>query len=392
VTLGTDVRGRSSADAAFSFALAGVDDEELYDMLATTACKELERVGKRPSFKSKYILQIVEKLAAAGLRNANVRNLHLAAAECLESKGEHLEIVKILRNKDQSYDLLSARALLWLWRFSSRQSKLKSVPLTEKKKFSSWVEAFDNPSKPLVVDFGCGMGVSLLGLATICDHLDDVFLQSKEGSLTNFTRWRQANYLGCDLSPLATGYAQGIANRWNIQGRLQFVCASGNDVLDEIKSRYQGEIVVALVQFPSPFKYNGKAAGGNSQLPVGLEDGFLASSSFFHGLTPSLRSSGGALLLQSNVEDVAVAMQDAAIKSGFESSSFTQHRSKTLLSKSDARLSQRTEHWIRSGGERAIGKTWSPVPLLPSRAATETEVSCDFLGTPVHRCLLRVYD
>jgi len=131
-------------------------------MLATTACKELERVGKRPSFKSKYILQIVEKLAAAGLRNANVRNLHLAAAECLESKGEHLEIVKILRNKDQSYDLLSARALLWLWRFSSRQSKLKSVPLTEKKKFSSWVEAFDNPSKPLVVDFGCGMGVSTI--------------------------------------------------------------------------------------------------------------------------------------------------------------------------------------------------------------------------------------
>ena len=120
-TLGTDIRGRSSADAAFSFAMAGVTNDVLYQTLALVAQCELQRIGQRPSFRSKYILQMVEKLAAAGIQNHNV---YRVAADCLASKGEHLDVAEMLARPNGGFGLLSTRPLLWLWRFSARQPKV----------------------------------------------------------------------------------------------------------------------------------------------------------------------------------------------------------------------------------------------------------------------------
>jgi len=402
ITLGTDIRGRASADAAFSFALAGVDDKELYQILSIVAWKELERAEKRLSFQSKTILQMVERLAAAGLRDDDARNIHRVAANYLEQKGEHLDLVEILRRENNDFDLFSSRPLLWLWRFSSRQTKVKEIVTENMLKSSplSRLEALHDLKRPLVVDVGCGMGVSILGLATTAllakDSDEDMtegfnsFLASEEGLLMDYTALMQANFVGCDLSELKTGYAQGIVNRWNLGSRVQFVCQSAQDFLEEIEANYPGEVPLVLVQFPSPFKFRGKADDvGNSQLPLSSEDGFLACKKLLHTIASVLRPSRGYLLLQSNVEDVAVVIRNTALTMGFESVPLPNYQTASSLDKVK-RLPQRTVDWMQSGGERAVGDKWSAVPLLPRRGATETEISYEFLGTNVHRCLLQV--
>lgn len=386
LTLGTDVRGRSSADAAFCFAMAGVTDSELYKMLATVASNELRRIGKRRSFRSKYILHMIEKLAAAGIISMDddgdtVNEVYHVAADCLQFKGEYPDVVETL---SKEFDLLSTRPLLWLWRFSSRQAKVAVIPDNDVPSYNpKWLESLDAPNKSLVVDIGCGMGVSLLGLATTSEDTD--FSLSREGSMIGYDNWKDSNLVGCDLSNLTIGYAGGIANRWNLGGRLQFVCQPAQVFLEDIELHYPGKVSLVMIQFPSPYRFNDKR-GGNKQLPL-VDDGFMVSEELLRTAARIL-SDGGFLLLQSNVEDVAVTMQNLAQRVGFESAAIPQ--ACTLGDFDDSRLSQRALEWIQAGGERAVGEDWSCVSLLPARGATETEVACHFQSTPVHRCLLRL--
>ena len=50
-------------------------------------------------------------------------------------------------------------------------------------------------------------------------------------------------------------------------------------------------------------------------------------------------------------------------------------------------VTQRAQRWVANGGERAIGKSFSSLPLLPMSGRTETEVACSLDHKPVHRCL-----
>jgi tRNA G46 methylase TrmB len=379
LTLGTDLRGRLSADAAFSFAMAGVMDVELYGMLATVACNEFRRLGKRPSFRSKYILQMVEKLAASGMRGIDA---YRVAADCLQFKGEHLDVADVMLSEDDDFDLLSTRPLLWLWRFSSRQSKV--VPGDSSVFDSSWIDSLADSKKSLVVDIGCGMGVSLLGLATPFGN--DEFANSPEGHLLDYTGWKDANLVGCDLVGVTVGYAQGIVKRWNLNERLQYAYHSAQDFMEEIETSYGGNVPLVMIQFPSPYRLEDKAAG-NTQLSS-VDDGFMVSKELLNTVARVLEKSGGLLLLQSNVEDVAVTMRHLAEDVGFQSVVVPQPR--CLEDFGQFNLPQRTLEWVQSDGERAAGENWSAVPLLPSRASTETEVACNYQGTPVHRCLFRV--
>ena len=383
LTLGTDIRGGSSAEAAFCFAMAGVSDVELFEMLATIGCNELRRIGKRRSFRSKYILHMVEKLAAAGVVGETVNELYRLAAECLIMKGETLEMVGPLCN---GFNLLSTRPLLWLWRFASKQTKVVTVK-SDNLRIPPYncicIDSFHDPSKSLVVDIGCGMGVSLLGLATVSE--DTEFSSSEESSLINFSGWKDSNFIGCDLSSLSIGYANGIFTRWNLDGRLQYVCQPGQDLLDNIKSRYRGKVSLVMIQFPSPYRFN-EQRQGNLQLPS-VDGGFMVSEVLLRAVADIL-SWDGMLLLQSNVEDVAITMQSLAEKVGFESIACP--HACTLDDLDNARLPRRSLEWIQTHGKRAIGENWSSVPFLPPRCATETEVACHFQGIRVHRCLLRL--
>jgi SAM-dependent methyltransferase len=396
ITLGTDIRGRTAADTAFTLALAGVTRESLYLTLTKIARLEFERVGKRPSRRSKDILQAVEKLAAAGLKGAEVEHVYRVAADCLASKTEkkHMEVVETLTTPS-SLDLLSPRPLLWLWRFSARQTKARNATATEeevdhriasvsKSDSTNWLHKYRDTSRPLIVDIGCGLGVSLLGLAS----LQSTGRGSEAAELLGEVAITDCNYLGGDLSGLAIRFGQGIATRWNLQDRLQYTYASAEDLLHQIESTYPGPVVLVLIQFPTPYRLVEKD-GGNTQLPTDLKSGFMASEGVMRQTAKLLKKSGGGrLLLQSNCEDVAVTMRNVASNAGMKCIDATH----PVTSLDDCgRLPQRTEEWIRLGGERAIGQEWSSVSPLPTRCATETEVACELQNTPIHRCLMEMH-
>jgi SAM-dependent methyltransferase len=394
LTLGTDIRGRSSADVAFCFCMAGVTDEHLYSTLAKVATLELKRIGHRESFRPKFILQMVEKLAASGWKDGEV---YRVAADCLASKEAHLDVVKtILRNE---FDLLSTRPLLWLWRFSARQRKVAStVPVGEATRraiqhdnrltLDDWVSRFDDPTLPLVVDIGCGMGASLLGLATLDQARQDSFNTSPDGHGLEHIDWRQCNYVGGDLSQLTIGYGRGIAQRWNVDGKLQFTYASAMDLMNSVKNQYPGKVALIMVQFPTPFKL--KEAIGNRQLPSDATSGFMVSEGLLKSAADSLNRSNGFLVLQSNCEDVAVTIREMAEDSAsFGCIPVPSVVVSTAESASSSRTPERTTEWIRQGGTRAVGSGWSLTPLIPSRGSTETEIACQLNETPIHRCLLK---
>lgn len=246
---------------------------------------------------------------------------------------------------------------------------------------------FDDPHRPLVCDVGCGMGVSILGLATLTSAPRDTASSAVD------VDWESCNFIGVDLSNLAIRYCQGIADRWDLTGHVQFVSDSAETCLDALQS-YPGAIKLAMVQFPTPYQYQPHESAceqdltsvfkqsGNAQLPTSPKENFMVSSDLLACIHRVLSKGKGQLLLQSNCEDVAVFMKNASIDAGFKPIAAT-HPVTELEA-----VTQRAQRWAASGGERAIGNLFSAVPLLPSRGTTETEVACTIDKKPCHRVLM----
>ena len=88
------------------------------------------------------------------------------------------------------------------------------------------------------------MGISLLGLASI----------STPAPHHEFP-YHLCNFIGVDLSSLSINYANGIAQRWNINDRLLFVVDEAERFLDELLTvSYPGPIQRILIQFPTPYR------------------------------------------------------------------------------------------------------------------------------------------
>lgn len=202
--------------------------------------------------------------------------------------------------------------------------------------------------------------------------------------------YSQCNFVGGDLSSLLVGYSNGIATRWGINDRVQFLHLPAEEFLHQIQKHYAGPVRLIAFQFPTPFRLATKSSDdeGNSQLPTDAESGFMVTPSLLRTARDVVKSSSGYLLLQSNCEDVAVAMKKMALEASFECLD-AMLAVMDLPGEEDESLPQRTREYIQAGGERAWGKEWSAVPLLPRYGQTETEVACELQNTPVHRCLLR---
>lgn len=412
LTLGTDVRGRAAADTAFVLALAGVVAPTLYRKLYKVVLLELQRVRDRHSRRSKDVLHIIEKVAASGACASGcdeVEQIYQEAASFLEERREHLDVVHTLRmsagSPANSFNLLSPRPLLWLWRFSSRLTKPRAQPgllLNDHRKYLSritrtplepaWLKKFDNNRSPLVVDLGCGFGASLLGLASIEDACTARF---DEDYLLKRVNWMDCNFLGCDLNPLMPRFANGITCRWNHLnlGRLQILLSSAEDTLNDILLHYQGNVALILLQFPTPYRLQDDCSDGNSQLPAS-ETECMASPTVMAQIANILHQKGkGRLLIQSNCEDVAIRLRNLAIQQKLEvvpADPFVQQKDAATR-----RTTQRTEKWIQFQKklgvecERAVGFGWWSRRILPPGCATETEVACEFERIPVHRCILK---
>lgn len=391
----TELSGRKAADSAFWFAIAGATDNELFLLLTNVCVKELDRFGDRPSCRPKDLLAIVERLAAAGIKD-DESGLESVVRRCLKAKSSAVTL------PDTLLDLHSDYCALMIWNFSTRQRKQRSFLMTAAQHWEEqgsevdsdvlnnsrtgfmespqWSDLFDDPNLPLVVDVGCGMGVSLLGLASL------------EASACTEFNWADCNFIGVDLSPLTINYAKSIARRWTIDRRLAFVVDSADRLLERLES-YPGSIKHILIQFPTPYRLqsslnvddNSTAQNdGNSQLPKTVDDGFMVAPTLLRRCASLLRPSQGQLLLQSNCEDVAVWMRQTAC----QEAAFVSLDTSDSVVEVAGTPTQRTLNWIAMGGERASGTGWSKQPVLPPTGRTETEIACVLNGTPVHRCVL----
>ena len=418
----SELAGRKSADAAFWFALSGVTDPEIFQTLVNIATRELSRFGERSSCRSKDIYQILERFAAAGVEHSP--DLEYVAKNCISHKGDE----SFQEDIESLVNFHSNRSLLLIWKFSTKQKKQRSFlqsalkhwqrqkegeettmenkprknpenVLEETKKVYSWETMFTDPSRPLVVDIGCGMGVSLLGLAKGDYQASSQVLLNSHGSSM---AWKDFNFVGVDLGGLGIGYARGLASRWGIGDRLQFVVDSADNFLENLQRSYPGRVHLCLIQFPTPYQLNTAGESkeddnkGNSQLPASAYDGFMVTKKLLQSVHQSLSKTSGRLLLQSNCEDVAVHMRNTACnEAGFsiEVVDIELLKSQEIQAfaslDSKPRIPQRTADWAAMGGERANGPGWCEVPILHREGATETEVACGLNGTPVHRCLLR---
>jgi len=330
-----------------------------------------------------------------------------------------------------TYDVHSNGSLLWLWRFAARQRKAKNSSINEhlhKQKpddvYSSqnvdesyWGTIFDDTKRPLVIDVGCGMGVSILGLSSIPRS----FNTSQSHSTTSLSsktslfldqyhdiQWQDCNFIGVDLSNLTINYANSIVKMrrthsnnilQNGKNNVHFCVEGAGQFLQRVKDSYQGPVKLIMIQFPTPFRLSEKGSAniGNSQLPTSAAEGFMVNESILrlcHDILSKYsqyQCNNGALLLQSNCEDVATKMAKTARDSAkfcFLNTRQTNTVTEDLLSTDISKLPRRTQTWISIGGERASGQGWLSVPFLPTRGATETEISCNINDTPIHRCVL----
>ena len=420
-----ELGGRKAADAAFWFALAGVQDASLFDSLRDLATLELQRFGERPSCRAKDVYQILERLAAAGIRvRADDDQLLDVARKCLSLKSSKEADASVNADNTALLDFHSDRSLLLIWKFSTKQKKQRAFLQSairhwerhEKNSVSKsiqqkeeepgivdkhvddcslqpqppveWDKVFADPTRPLVVDIGSGMGVSLLGLATCGDCASaELLLQHDQLS----TSWSDYNFCGVDLGGLGIGYARGLASRWGVEDRLHFVVDSAENFVSMVEETYPGPIRLCLVQFPTPYRLQKEEDGsGNSQLPTSAQDGFMVSTELLLLIRKMLAKTQGKLLLQSNCEDVAVWMRSKALsmEGGYSLLTKPELQPDPKAPPVAPRIPQRTADWIAMGGERADGPGWYNNPLLPRQGATETEVACILNGTPVHRCVL----
>ena len=382
---GADLRGRRSADVALILALAGCNDDIIFGMLVDIAAKEVPRFGSRASCKPTQILHMIEKFAASGARGPKVDQLNKIAADILRRKG----CDEIVMTNALSTSFFSDRPLTWLWRASTRQSKIKPAQ-SEIFESLKWESLFEDPTCPLVVDLGSGMGTSLLGLAAItgeeCEGKEPIQLNSeKVKDKTIDIDWPACNFLGVELNPALAGFARGVAARWKLDNKLQFVSVPADVVMTQIPS-YPGGVEMCSVQFPTPFRLQSNnddpsciVFEGNRQLPDETK-GFMVTKD----LISSVARSSKRLLLVSNSEDVAVHMRKVAEDGGLFTCVDVPYPVRNV-DDIEGRVTWRTK---RMNGPRAVGGGWSRVTLLPPISRSETETSKG--DTPIHRCVLVV--
>jgi SAM-dependent methyltransferase len=400
----TNLLGRKYADIAFKFAMGGVCDVELFRLLSAGHMAEIKRFGHRKSCGVMDLVQMAEKLACAGIIDQEIYQttsflIRTKIAEA-ESAGQKIKCSSIETLESGEYSVLSSHPLRMLWRFAAKQSKHGKqrknceIEVAEKDGGGNETDSdeecdeqdglphssaslpelaslFDDSSRPLVLDLGCGFGTSLLGL---CVSLDDEFSsnQSEEtphkrprltpssllesdpqvAAYLDFqsqVRTKGCNFLGCDMSRRAIGYGNSLSARWSLQNRCQFLHCSVEDVLDLISSsEYPGPVIWININFPTPYSQRllQYVAGmqsfvqskkkmttpdgtvsplvtdslpslpttiGNSQLPESLNE-FMVSPHLFKKCAlvferQTNRPFLGFIYLQSNAEDVALTMR-----------------------------------------------------------------------------------
>ncbi|EJK75760.1 hypothetical protein THAOC_02508 [Thalassiosira oceanica] len=386
LTQGTDLRGPTSADAAFNFALSGVQETCLFEKLVIVAVTELKRTGHRAQFKIMRILHMVEKFAACDVRCDASRELFSIAADCLKKKGfDDQSVIAMLRGG--RFGLQSDRPLMWLWRHSSRQAKvsLSSYEITTSARAIEWERVFEDTSRSLVVDLGSGMGSALLNLSVF--RGDTSSAECHEDTLR--LEWPQMNYAGADVNQHLVNFSSGIVSRDpRRDGRVFFACLEAASLLEHVQ-KYPGACRMIMCNFPSPYRLG----SGNLQLPK--EDQFMITESLLKMVVRTL-SKDGLFLFQTKCEDVAIRVKELCLSLGsLTCVKFCHHIDdiESEYTSSGSSRPDRVGRWLemcRPHAERGQGEMFASNPILPREAIPETEVECIVGNNVVHRLLFRM--
>lgn len=348
-----DLPGRKAADAAFAFATAGCEDEELFELLADSACEEQQRGALH--------VHAVEKLAAAGVRLNH----------------------SVFSGTSDNGVFLARRGAVWRWRYS-KSKEARAITSVVSCEDAMWAEPFADMTLPLVVDLGSGMGKSALGLAS-------------QGLV---------NVLGVDASAACSRPANAAAKRLGYQRNCRFVRADANDAMRWVIKHYPGPTKAVLLQFPTPFI--------RGDVKTAVRGGaFMLTESLLSLVVSALVSETAYFYFASNVEDVAVYALNACKAAGLHpvsdagvAASFLDHAQQVKYSEGDEdrckcsvrmesrrrRIPLREQRWASDRrNARAIGPVWLTKSPLPPTAQTETEVFYLDMKQPVYRLLFTNY-
>jgi len=325
------------ADTALQFSCAGVADAALFDTIASAAADSCGAIRK-----GGLLVRLTSKLAAAGLDSPALGAALLARAEELGVAGEP-PLVELAATGQLS--LCADHALVAAWNVARTIPPAAALAKTAPPDQLLGRDGnFDDPTAPLALDIGCGYGGFVLRMAR----------EPPPAGEPPF------NWMGVDSLPPLICRAQGVARRWGIQGRTQFVHADAVEAVDWVARSYPGPLHLVCIQFPTPFQSkesragrggaDGEAEGEEPPAAVHGKGRFMVDARLAAGVAGGL-SPGGRLLLQSNVAEVATAM---------------------------------AAQFERIGGFEA-----EPFRAEDFPGKTETEAACSQAGKPVHRVVLR---
>ena len=324
--------GRRIVDYASTFAMYGVDDNDLYKLIYECGLAELNRFAHRKSCRTIDIIKFCEQLAISGERN---QTLYQQAYSYIQNKENSKDYDCIEELNGGNYNLLQERALVNLFLKNSKLTKHSRTDgdSDEEEEFNEdEVEVkvdtneegeeereevdyapsslFTDPSKDLVMDLGCGFGIGLIDQATKM-YIDN---QDQEQECLY-------NYLGVELNPVCANYGNGISSRWGLSPYLSFVrddCLSALEQMVSDNYNYKGKVAAISINFPSPFVEADKGDNRNKLLPLSKQN-FLLTSHMVQLMKQLLKPDVGVLFLESNVADVALYMKDLCMQGGFVS-------------------------------------------------------------------------
>ncbi|KAK3264631.1 hypothetical protein CYMTET_13121 [Cymbomonas tetramitiformis] len=240
-----------------------------------------------------------------------------------------------------------------------------------------WAEVFHDPSRPLLVDVGCGSGRFLL-------------MKAKESP--------DSNFLGLDIRTQLTDRSSKWAEELGIEN-VAFIMANATISFNSLLDSYPGPITVVSIQYPDPHfkKRHHKRRVVQAQL--------------VEAITSTLEP-GACVFLQSDVLEVAEHMRDqferyaAAAYSPAESLHGTPEEleGRTFLASSsdveaeggaqavgEEKVDDASSSEDESGDKEEVESTWHQWGWLrenPMQVPTEREMYVLGDGLPVYRIML----
>ncbi|KAL3792031.1 hypothetical protein HJC23_011196 [Cyclotella cryptica] len=179
---------------------------------------------------------------------------------------------------------------------------------------------FTNVNLPLYLDIGCGKGGFLLELVgrmhgnrgRSCNPGEDAYQMASKEMEDTTANWlpNEMNYLGLEIRPGVSQYAQARVEKRGLSGKLSFVGCNANVDLDRLLTLYQeaagseednNRLAFVSIQFPDP---HFKKAHSKRR---------VVTSELVSTLAKFMRR-GDVVFLQSDIKDALEAMREKFVE------------------------------------------------------------------------------